>query len=103
MLERTSKDLNTMTGQNIRHILDKIDATHIFEVNPRELKNSYKFDDLPVEEEWKVNIIKDITDVQHCVSALTKPSDDEDLFDEPPLVEFTNEELEEILVYVCTS
>ena len=60
-------------------------------------------EDLPVEEEWKVGVIKDITDVQHCVSALTKPSDDEDLLDETLLVEYTSEELEEILVYVCTS
>ena len=33
---------------------------------------------LPVEEDCKVVVIKDITDVQHGVSDLTKPIDDED-------------------------
>ena len=36
-------------------------------------------------------------------SSITTKEDYEDLLDETPLVEFISEDLDEILVYVCTS
>ena len=105
LLEKTHKDLNTITGQNSRYILDQIDATNIFDVKPNEVKKSVKFENLPEEEEWKVDLIKNVTDVKHVIMVLTKPSDDdnEETYDDTPPIEFTCEEMDEILYYVCTS
>ena len=71
----------------------------IFRINHKEFKHKFKFANLPAEETWKVNIIKELTDLKHSVYVLT--NDGEEASDEPP-IEFNQEELDEILDYVCT-
>ena len=99
LLEKIKKDMNTMTGQNIRHILEQSGESNIFRINHKEFKHKFKFANLPAEETWKVNIIKELTDLKHSVYVLT--NDGEEASDEPP-IEFNQEELDEILDYVCT-
>ena len=53
---------------------------------------------MPVDETWRANIIRELTDVKHSVYVLT--NDGEEASDEP--IEFNKEELDEILDYVCT-
>ena len=108
LLEKSYKDMNTMTGQNSRHIMDLIEENDILKVKPDEFKRMFKFEELPVDEHWKVDIIKSLTDIKHGKSVLTKPNVDETEEVEFPAeneeeVEFTPEELDEILYYVCTS
>ena len=86
-------------GQNIRHILEQSGESNIFRINHKEFKHKFKFANLPAEETWKVNIIKELTDLKHSVYVLT--NDGEEASDEPP-IEFNQEELDEILDYVCT-
>ena len=108
LLVKSYKDMNTMTGQNSRHIMDRIEENDILKVKPDEFKRKFKFEELPVDEHWKVDIIKSLTDIKHGKSVLTKPNVDETEEVEFPAeneeeVEFTPEELDEILYYVCTS
>ena len=96
LLEKVHMNLNTTTGQNIRHILSQAEEADIFKIKPKLFKKNFKFEKLPEEENWKVDIIKEIVDLKHNVCGLT--SDDQT---EPP-VKFTEEELYEILSYVST-
>ena len=97
LLEKIKMDLN-MTGQNIRHILEQSGERSIFRIKHKEFKHKFKFAELPVDETWKANIIRELTDIKHSVYVLTK--DGEEASDEP--IEFNQEELDEILDYVCT-
>ena len=99
LLEKIHLDLTTVTGQNVRHILDQAGETDIFKIKPKQFKHKFKFEELPAEENWKVQLIKDIVDVKHNTLVITN---DEDNPDENP-IEFTKEELDAILHYVCTS
>ena len=78
-----------MTGKNVRFILDKTGEQDIFGVNPLLIKKSLKFTE---ENFWRVNLIKELTNVKQNILAL---DDHENAL--------TNEELDEILEYVCIS
>ena len=95
LLEKVHLDQNTMTGQNVRHILTQIEENDIFKVKPKQLKKSFKFKELPVDDEWKVNVIKEVVDIKHNVLFLSDENE--------ALEHFSEEELNEILDYVATS
>ena len=95
LLEKVVNDLNTMTGQNVRHILDESQERNIFSINKAEFKKKHKFHEAPTNDAWKVNLIKEITDINHSVLVLSG--------DKPEEVEnFTEDELTEILDYIAT-
>ena len=98
LLEKIKMDLNTMTGQNIRYILEQSGERNIFKIKPKEFKNKFKFAELPADETWKTNLIRELTDIKHSVYVLT--SDGEEAIEEP--IEFNQDELDEIMDYVCT-
>ena len=96
LLEKVLLDLNTITGQNVRYILEKCDERDIMKINPGQFKKNFKFSELPEDELWKVNIIKEITNINQNVLVLNENvNDDEE-------VAFTREELEEIMNFVAT-
>ena len=81
-----------MTGKNVRFILDKTGEQDIFEVNPLLIKKSLKFNTITEENFWRVNLIKELTNVKQNILALDDHENS-----------LTNEELDEILEYVCIS
>ena len=95
LLEKVVQDLNTMTGQNVRHILEQTQETDIFKINRNQLKGTFKFQEMPADEAWKVNLVKEITDINHSVLIL---GDDE----AENVLNFTQVELNEIMDYVAT-
>ena len=96
LLEKVLLDLNTITGQNVRYILEKCDERDIMKINPGQFKKNFKFSELPEDDLWKVNIIKEITNINQNVLVLNENvNDDEE-------VAFTREELEEIVNFVAT-
>lgn len=95
LLEKVLCDLNTMTGQNIRHILDEAHEVDIFKINLAKFKRKFKFHEMPTDEKWKVNLVKEITDIQHCVLVLDMDRDGE-------VPGFTPDELSAIRDYVAT-
>ena len=87
--------MNTMTGQNVRHIVDQAKEVDIFRIKKNEFKKNFRFQEMPEDEAWKVNIIKEITDINYRVLALSG--------DEPEDVpHFTQDELNDIMDYVAT-
>ena len=56
-----------MTGQNVRHILDESQERNIFRINKSEFMRNHKFHEISANDAWKVNMIKEITDINHSV------------------------------------
>ena len=96
LLEKSHTDLTTMTGQNVRHILDKTGEGNIFSMKAQQIKREYKFQDLPEDQEWKVRMMKEIVDVNHNTLVLANDSDNND-------DQFSADELNEILCYLASS
>ena len=86
---------NTMTGQNVRHILDEYHDVDIFQINLAKFKRTFKFHEMPTDEMRKGNLVKEITDIQHSVLVLGM-DDDRDL------PGFAQDELCAIRYYVAT-
>ena len=94
LLQKISNDVSTVTGKNIRYILDKIGHEHdIFTVRPNWLKNNLKFCEIQENDKWRVNFVQEIVNVKQNV--LTLDQDDNSFL--------TNEQLSDILDYICTS
>ena len=93
LLQKVIGDLNTITGKNVRYILDKIGRQNdILTVNPDSLKNKLKFCEIDNADKWRVNLVKEIVNIKQNV--LTFDQDDSFLSDD---------QLNDILVYISTS
>ena len=87
--------MNTMTGQNVRHIVDQAKEVDIFKIKKTEFKKNFRLQEMPEDGAWKVNIIKEITDINYSVLALSG--------DEPEDVpQFSQDQLNDIMDYVAT-
>ena len=94
MLEKTHKNVNTVTGSNFRYIHDKIGHDcEIFDVKPSFVKENAKFSEMREDDRWRVNLIKEIVNINQNVLDLNH--------DNVPF--FNSEQLNEILDYVSTS
>jgi hypothetical protein len=72
--------------------LDKIGGQDIFGVNPLLIKKNLKFNNITEENAWRVNLVKEFTNVKQNILTLDKHENS-----------LTIEELYEILEYVCIS
>ena len=94
LLQQVKNDLSTLTGRNIRFILDKIGHDKdIFKVKTNWLKKDYKFCKIQESEKWRVSLAHEIVNVKQRV---LKIDQDEDSFP-------SDEQLQEILDHICTS
>ena len=94
MLEKTHKNVNTVTGSNFRFIHDRIGHDcDIFDLKPSFLKKNIRFSEIREDDRWRVQIIKEIVNINQNVLDL-KNGDDAFL---------TSEQLNEILEYVSIS
>ena len=64
LLFRTIRDQRTITGGNVQKILSYCEETDIFEVNLNKFKKNFKFCELPEGYEWKINLVKELTDIK---------------------------------------
>ena len=76
----------SVTGGNLRQILIHTDTHDIRNLEPSDIKAKYK--DIPIGEEYRIDIIKEIIETRN--NQLEVPG-------------FENYELEEILRHVCVS
>ena len=83
--------MNTVTGRNLRYIFDTTEHQFdLFTVAPSILKRSTKFCKTNEEDKWRVRILKEITDIKQGVLQLEGE-------------EFSSDELEEQIEFVCIS
>ena len=64
MLNLSKDNILSVTGKNIRKILTETGHDDIFKVKVSELKKKYKFCAILEENKWKVDVIKELTDVK---------------------------------------
>ena len=93
LLQQVKNDLSTLTGRNIRFILDKIGHDKdIFKVKANVLKSDLKFCEIEENEKWRVRFAQEIVNVKQRVLTIDQ---DEDSFP-------SDERLQEILDYICS-
>ena len=93
LLEKVRMDMNTLTGCNIRHVLNETGNQDLFKIKVGQLKKEFKFQELPEEELRRVNMIKEIVDLKQNVLVLESDNDD---------IQLSDQELTEILEYLAT-
>ena len=84
------KNVNSVTGRNIRHVLDITGNDDIFKIKIDDVKKNHKFCELQEDDKWKVGFVKEIVNIGQNVCELDKNL-------------MTKEELSDILVYLTTS
>ena len=80
-------DTQSVTGYNLRMIMLLVNKTNISELSTNDAIN-IKFMPVPEEEMWKINMVKEITDIK---------------FGEQVLEDFPHDDLEKILHFICTT
>ena len=83
----------SVTGRNIRKILDDTGQDDILRINVNELKRKIKFSSMENENQWKVAIIKELVDVKQGGMMLENEQKEKLL---------SRAEIEEIINYVAT-
>ena len=69
--------------------MDRTGGQDIFKVNPLDIKKNLKFNTISEENAWRVNLVKELTNVKQNTLSLEEHENS-----------LTNEELDEILDYV---
>ena len=64
LLEKVQNNLDTITGRNMMYILDELEEDNFYKINIKKVKKNFKFSNFPENNEWKINLIKDLTDVK---------------------------------------
>ena len=64
LLQRTIYNQQTITGKNVRLILIEIDDNDILELKVNKVKKSLKFYEIPENNEWKIDLIKELVDIK---------------------------------------
>ena len=68
----------SITGKNIRQILAETGQSDIFKININEMKKTFKFNPISDEEQWRVNLIKELTDVRQGALHVVGEDDNQD-------------------------
>ena len=92
LLMKVMNNCNTQTGKNIRFILDKVGAQDIMKVKTEDVKKKVKFCEDDDNYMWQVNLIRELINIKYNILSVSQAED-----------ALTNEDLEEILVYVSTN
>ena len=90
LLERIITNLDSVTGRNVKYVMDETGYDDIFAMKVEKIKESFQFCEIEENNRWKIDFVKEIVDVKQNVLEL-----DQNVM--------TDEELEEILVYLTTS
>ena len=81
-------DVRTPTGNNMRFIILKLGLSDVSEINEQSIEScDYNF--LDPDEDWRVNVIRNVVDIKHGVSFLDG--------------DWSTDALDEMLNYACTS
>ena len=87
LLSFIKNDVCSTTGSNLRNILLLTDKNNIEEICIDDIRKMV-FEEIDDREKWKIDFINEITDVK---------------FNQLDVEEFSREELDEILNFLCTS
>ena len=60
-------NLTTVTGRNVKFVETELRTSNILNINHSDVKRNYKFCPITVEDEWKMNFVREITNVKNNV------------------------------------
>ena len=87
----TTESVETVTGKNVAYITRKTGFRFdILSVTPNLLKRSLKFCEMKTEDKWRINMIKEVTDIKQNLLKLEGEG-------------FSSEELDELIEYISTT
>ena len=86
LLSVIKHDVRSTTGSNLRNILLLTNKNTIEEITLEDIK-TIKYNQIEKEDEWKVGFIREVTDIK---------------FNQLEVENFSKEELDDILSYLCT-
>ena len=92
LLEIIKDNTETITGRNMKKILMETDQSNISNIDSKTL-TKFKFSELPETEEWRINIIKELTDIKQGNLSLDFDNDEG----------MKSDEIENILAFLTTS
>ena len=75
LYQKVKSNVETVTGKNIRYVIEKSGVEDIEDMKTNGLKKTLKFCESPSEHGWKVQFIKEIVDVKQKVLFLNQESD----------------------------
>ena len=97
MLQKTYRNVNTVTGRNYRFVENKVGVScDLLKVSSGWLKSRIKFCDISMNEMWRVNLIKEITNINQNALMFHDGEECEDSF-------LTRNQLQEIVDFVSAS
>ena len=89
LLNRSMKNVNTVTCRNIHYILKETGESDILSVNIGQLKKNYHFVQINPDDAWKIDFVREITNVKQNVLEIDQN-------------QMTVEELSDIVDYLTT-
>ena len=93
LLYKILNDKRTITGKNVNLILQEANQTDIFKVKVNQLKHKLSFMEFPENSLWKLNILRELTNVKMGILTLDSDNDKS----------LTSDDIEDIINYVTTS
>ena len=93
LLETIRKNTMTITGKNIQYICDKLNVENFADINVNEVKKNLKFKEIPENNVWKIDMIKELTNVK--MNNLHIPFDDKE--------ELTELDINDIISFIATN
>ena len=93
LLSRIMYDQRTITGRNVNKILTECEETDILTVNVNQFKKTFKFCELPEGFEWKIKLVKELTDKKMNILSVNFDNDNV----------LCPEEIEDILFHITTN
>ena len=91
LLQLIKNDTNSITGKNIRQIADDINNFNLLNTDIKELKNKLCFVEQTEENQWKINAIKEITNVKQNEMTIVFDND-----------KMTHQELDHLIQLIST-
>ena len=94
MLQKVYRNVNTITGRNVRFIQDKLgpSCVDILDASSTWMKKNIKFSEIRNEDKWRVDLLREITNINQQVLQFIS----EDSF-------LSSDQLQEIVDFVSTS
>ena len=87
ILRYVMKDTRSTTGSNLRKMMLLFDKVRVEDITKNDV-NSFKYADVPQGDEWRVEMVKEIIEIRNSKLEVEN---------------FDDEEIEEIMNYLCTS
>ena len=64
IFQKCKENVETVTGRNIRHVLNETNSENILKIKKSELKTKFKFYRIDDDNLWKVKLVKELTDLK---------------------------------------